>query len=636
MTSEPETSQTPPADYRAVPNWSGLLTRPEFPILEDTRQRVHHALRDKQVNFNDLAPVVERDPALCLNLQILTVYHNPECLHQISGAANCLSLLGMQELVKMIKQLPVISNNTTDERQLAYRTALHSAQMAGHISAWLSSIKGNNSQHYARWASMMVAAPLWAWLLADDQARNLLYFASRHFEPWHALQRLSGQHLRQWQTLVRKLALPPLAADCWNPVKWPSLYQWRLLRRHDPWDLPDKIGRPLLHSCQQPHLTPILANTLAWHLHTDPQGSFCQRWLTLTAHWMGKPRHSWQHNLRDIQMLSSEQQHSAFGSGVQHWLNSDSQPLRYPWITPPRHAETSIDNTTQTARHKQLERSRPSTFHPHSTDLLPEAAKSPALPLHAPTREIREKKTQPQPLADPRQHPQQQLQKQPQEQSQQKPSVPAPESAKAAMPVSTRTAALITEPATPAATSALAAKQTPAAKPELSALQRRLHNDPGSFTDWHQLMQALLHGLREDVGLPWAAVMLLSKDKSHLRLVYTEGLAEHSPVRNLQIDVRSLSLFSKLLEHPAGILVSPDTRERLLRNLPETIRQALPPFCLLMSIHAGAKPIGVVISGTNPGQTPPDTATWTAFKGLCQSGSSGLTQLAQASAKRKA
>lgn len=622
MTSEPETSQTPPADYRAVPNWSGLLTRPEFPILEDTRQRLHHALRDKQVNFNDLAPVVERDPALCLNLQILTVYHNPECLHQISGAANCLSLLGMQELVKMIKQLPVISHNTTDERQLAYRTALHNAQMAGHISAWLSSVKGNNSQHYARWASMMVAAPLWAWLLADDQARNLLYFASRHFEPWHALQRLSGQHLRQWQTLVRKLALPPLAADCWNPVKWPSLHQWRLLRRHDPWDLPDKIGRPLLHSCQQPHLTPILANTLAWHLHTDPQGSFCQRWLTLTAHWMGKPRHSWQHTLRDIQMISSEQQNSAFGSGVQHWLNSDSQPLRYPWITPHRPSESAINHPLQTAQHKQLERPRQATFRPHSTDRLPEAARSPALPLHAPTREIREKKTPP--LADPRQHPQQQSQKQPKKRSQQQPSIsiPAPESA------------------TAAATPASAAKQTPDTKPELSALQRRLHNDPGSFTDWHHLMQALLHGLREDVGLPWAAVMLLSKDKSHLRLVYTEGLAEHSPVRNLQIDVRPLSLFSKLLEHPAGILVSPNTRERLLRNLPEGIRQALPPFCLLMSIHAGAKPIGVVISGTNPGQTPPDAATWTAFKALCQSGSSGLMQLRQqqalASEKRKA
>jgi hypothetical protein len=529
----------------------------------------------------------------------------------------------------LIKQLPVISNNTTDERQLAYRTALHNAQMAGHISAWLSSVKGNNSQHYARWASMMVAAPLWAWLLADDQARNLLYFASRHVEPWHALQRLSGQHLRQWQTLVRKLALPPLAADCWNPVKWPSLHQWRLLRRQDPWDLPLKIGRPLLHSCQQPHLTPILANTLAWHLHTDPQGSRCQRWLTLSAHWMGKPQQSWQHNLRDIQILSSEQQNSAFGSGVQHWLNSGSQPLRYPWISPLQHSETAIDHTTQTAQHKQLERSRQATFRPHSTDRLPEAARPPVLPA-----QIRKKNTQP--LADPRQY----LQQQPEEPSQQQPSIPAPESAPAATPVLAQTAAAITESATPAATPASAAKQTPDTKPELSALQRRLHNDPGSFTDWHQLMQALLHGLREDVGLPWAAVMLLSKDKSHLRLIYTEGLAEHSPVRNLQIDVRPLSLFSKLLEHPAGILVSPDTRERLLRNLPEKIRQALPAFCLLMSIHAGAKPIGVVISGTNPGQTPPDAATWTAFKALCQSGSSGLMQLRQqqalASEKRKA
>ncbi|MCY0964357.1 hypothetical protein [Parathalassolituus penaei] len=604
MTSHPDSQFVPPADYRAVPEWKQLLTKPEFPILEETRNRVHQAMRDRQVNFQDLAPVVERDPALCLNLQLLTVQQNPECRHQISGAANCLSLLGMQELVKLVKRLPVINADTKDPRELAYRTALHNAHLASQIAAWWTTQKGNNSVHYARWATLLLAAPLWSWLLANDQARNFLYFASRRREPWHALQRISDRHLKDWQTLARKLALPPLAEDSWNPAKWPSLQQWHLLRRYDPWDLPDKIGRHLIHTFNQPHLTPLFACTLAWHLHIEPDSARTRRWLTLSTHWLSKPLYVWSGILREAQLLSAEQQGSSFGSGVLHWLQPEPQVLHYPWY----------EDEVQAAQRKRLQ-------------------------------EEEEKRSRSKPagvIEDTRVHPQPRLTRTAQETPlvaarRQRPAVQPPqalqaEAAHSESPILDRLAvpALINgRPPVRIPAEEKSEEQEPARAEHtsLDALQQRLQHNPASFGDWHQLMQALLHGIRKDLGLPWAAVTLLSRDKQQLRLVYQEGLPEHDPLIKLQVELSVTNLFSKLLEQPASIQITPASRAKLLRNLPDNLQMALPPFCLLMSIHAGSRPIGVVIAGT-AGEAP-SAQVWNAFRSLCQSGSQGLQNLRQ-------
>ena len=579
----------PPADYRVVPHWKQLLIRPEFPILEETRNRVHHALRDRQVNFQDLAPVVERDPALCLNLQLLTVQQNPECRHQISGAANCLSLIGMQELVRLVKRLPVISINTREPRELLYRTALQNAHLASCIAAWWTTLKGNNSVHYARWATLLLPAPLWSWLLHDDQAGNWLYFGSRMREPWQALQRISGRHIHEWQSLARKLALPPLAEDSWDPGKWPTLHEWRLLRRNDPWDLPDKIGRHLLHSFNQPHLTPLMASALAWHLHLHPQSALCRRWQTLASHWLGKPLHVWQAALSEAQLLSSELQDSSVGSGVYHWLQSEAEPLLYPWIAEPEAAPRPAQPATS---HPPL-RQRPSgeLIDNRTRVARPNTIRNvanPPLKTVGKTAATETDKTVTAAVGRPH--------------------------------TNTATTASIPHAITHPSINA----PLPATVP-LDALQQRMRQDANSFGDWHQLMQALLRGMRQDLGLPWAAVTLLSRDKQQLRLVYQDGLPTGNPLQQLQVDLGSTSLFSKLLEQPAGIMVTSATRERLLRNLPIALQQALPACCLFMSLHAGSKPIGVVIA--DGGEENAAATIWPAFRALCQSGSQGLHHL---------
>lgn len=614
----PENSVLMPSDLQAVPEWSQLLTRPEFPILEDTRHRIHQVLRDRQVNFQHLAPIVERDPALSLNLQMIAVHQNPDCLHQISGAANCISLIGLQEVVRLVKQLPVIPHQTTDEKLLAYRSALQTAHMASHLAAWWSTLKGNNSDHHARWATLMLGAPIWAWLLHDDQARNLWHWISRRQEPWQALLQLSGaNHLRQWQTLARKLAMPPLAAEVWNPGRWPSLYQWQQLRRHDPWDLPDKLARPMLHEWRQPHLTPILATALATWLHIDPDSSRCQRWIQLASHWLGKPPGFWSSNLVELQLSSARLQLDPGGAGIQHWLQPQPQAMFYPWIPAPeavmavqRQRGRSLDTTTAPAQpsavttstgNRQSKAGRPLAAAPQNQDTT---AKNTTQGTEQPASRTTTTGTP----------------------------------ARAAIagingtPTTTANKLAPVEPATADhrhAAGVPATATTPAASNTLSPLQNQLRNDPASFGDWHQLMKALLHGVLTDIGLPWAAVLLLNRDKTALRLVYQEGLSEHSPLRTLQLPLESQNLFSKLMEKPNGLMVTPDHRARLLRNVPERLRQILPEYCLLMSITAGNRPIGMVMSGTNPGQQPPTIQTWTAFRGLCQSGSQGLFNLRQ-------
>jgi len=332
-------------------DWDAVLKCTTLPILEETRSRLHSLLRDKQVTFNDLAPEIERDPALCLQIQRLAVQINPETLQQISGAANCLSLIGMQELVRLVKQLPVVTADSDDAGEQAYRSALITASMAGTLAAVLTQQKSNNSEHYARWAAVMVYAPLWPWLLQQPQAQNFFYYLGQGEESARAIQEVFGDDIKPWQQIVNRFAMPPLARDAWNPTKQPELKHWRLLLRHDPWDLDKETGRPLLHVCQKPELTPVLANALAWQLHISPASQRSQRWIRIISHWLSRSPDSLLPKLRETQLNTARLMRSAFSTGVHSWLSPQTMAnsgLVYPWIgdSPAPHISRSGKSAT--------------------------------------------------------------------------------------------------------------------------------------------------------------------------------------------------------------------------------------------------------------------------------------------------
>ena len=157
--------------------WEAVLAFRDLPILKETRDALRVELKNPQVSFESLVPVAERDPALCWHLLQKAVNHNPGCREQIHGVYNCLSLLGMQELIILVKKLPVIEDHPEDASQKVYRQALYTAHMAGCLAAQWASAKGTPTST-AYWSAMLANSILWPWLLLDQSSHNWFHYLS--------------------------------------------------------------------------------------------------------------------------------------------------------------------------------------------------------------------------------------------------------------------------------------------------------------------------------------------------------------------------------------------------------------------------------------------------------------------------
>lgn len=519
--------------------WRKLGSQQDFPILAETRLRIKKQLQDRRVSFDDLAPLVEQDPALCLHLQQEVARTRPGSLEQVSGAASCLSLLGMEALVRLMKHLPVIAADASEPSQQLYRRALLTARLAGNLAADWAAIMNNTSPHYARWSTMQASAPLWFWLLQYPPARNWLHLISRDVDLLPAARAIFGNSSREWTQLARQLNLPAMAQAMYEPARWPDHKQWRSLRRHDPRDSAQQ--RALMHLSHHPAMICLIANGLAWHWHIGPDSPRALRWQQLAANWLGRSLHVMQPQWRQLQVRTSHQQHSTLGTGLHLLLGP--QPLRqpYPWVNPMGEEEEAPEMLRTAAIHHQ------------------------------------------------------------------------PGSFIAAAPGQT--------PANPASDGRRINTQY------MKKLLRQLQHEPDSFGDLHYLMRGMLKGVCNGLGMPAACIALLNRERTALKVFYSEGLSEQSALRSFLIDLRTPSLFTKLMEKQSAVLLTPDNHDRYLAHIPPAMAERLPPHCMMMSIDAGAQPIGLVIALAGAQQPAITTAEFIEFKNLCIVTSHGLTAL---------
>ena len=521
----------PPAEL-----WQTLAACHDFPILEESRQRIRQQMHNRSVSFEDLAGSIERDPALCLHLLRLSVERHPGCNEQISGAASCLSLLGMQELVRLIKNLPVVSADTEDSRQQLYRRALLTAQLAGNLAAEWATVKGNPSVNYARWSTTLTSAPLWLALLHYQPAQNWLHLLTNGTELAKASRLIFDHTLSSIHKLNNALYLPVMATAVFQKKNWPTPAEWRVLRHHDPRDLDNQ--RPLIHHCQQPAMISLMANSLAWHWHIAPDSRRSKRWQALVSHWLGKPEPMLQPELRQLQVATTHQQHDGIATGLQLLLSPQPAIQEYPWIEAAAQAPAST--TPEKAPHR---------------------ARAPVVE-ESNERHLDEK--------------------------------------------------------------------------YMKKLLRQLQQEPDSFGDWHYLMRGMLKGVCEGIGLASACIALLNKDKTQLKVFYVEGMSEQAPMRRFVVDMRKPSLFNKLLEKQACLLLTAENRQRFLQHLPAATSELIPQQTMMMSIDAGAAPIGLVMGFAAEHQPNLSTAEYIGFKNLCQVTSQSLAALRANTEKRAA
>jgi hypothetical protein len=143
-----------------------------------------------------------------------------------------------------------------------------------------------------------------------------------------------------------------------------------------------------------------------------------------------------------------------------------------------------------------------------------------------------------------------------------------------------------------------------------------------------RLIDLLLSHLHHDLHLTRAVLMLLSRDKTRLGTRAGKGIDEHSPIRNLVIDISRPGLLKTLLAMPQALWVKAEDYQRYEAALPAKFKSSfLHESFFLMSLYAMGKPIGMIFCDRSQAVNKLDKLSYIQFKSAIMLTSKALTEM---------
>ncbi len=156
----------------ALRKWLRKLTAAPLPVFPETARRMRAVIAEGGESMRTLARVAASDPAFAFH-----VFREANALAGGSSRVfydleHTMSVLGMQRVLALIGNLPVLQDSAQD--QAAYRRQLAISHHAGTLTqAWLEARKRPAPQE-ARWTAALRTAPLWAIAHADPKAMGTI------------------------------------------------------------------------------------------------------------------------------------------------------------------------------------------------------------------------------------------------------------------------------------------------------------------------------------------------------------------------------------------------------------------------------------------------------------------------------
>jgi hypothetical protein len=521
-------------------DWQNVLKFKQFPLLPSTRKAFQLLMRKASLSFEGLARIAEQDPAICLHMILRIKQLNPTSVEQINTALGCISLLGMEEVVKLVKQLPVLEEVPRSLPERNYMAMLHTAVLAGQIAAQWAQFKPGLNQHQAQWSAMLASAPLWPWQLQQVSASQETFNQmSQGKDLIPALEasfgKLSKTRLGHWKKIADALALPNICRSLWQQQCWPKPNEWQELRSQKLTSI--EGHRTLKHKCQQPEMLIYLANALASQYRFGAYRLKTKRWLALSSNFLNKDAHDIHKEVTSLNLQLARQGRGqsaiatllapTYTSMPECWVYQCQKQLAE--FKMERDAPKAVSNTNITSHERKID------------------------------------------------------------------------------------------------------------QPVIKRLMQQLSESPESFGDLHYLMRSVLKGITEGIGLKHAYIMVQNKLGTAAKVYYQQGLAETDPLCQFGIALDSSSVFKKMLEKPASLMITEHNRDKMLRGITEAQRQVLPQQFMMMSIFSNDRPIGIIFAdlGNPPQNAPMQPSEYMAFKSICLAASKSLGKLAIATQKKK-
>ncbi len=156
----------------------------------------------------------------------------------------------------------------------------------------------------------------------------------------------------------------------------------------------------------------------------------------------------------------------------------------------------------------------------------------------------------------------------------------------------------------------------------------RLSDPQYAFSKPAQVLQTLLQGLHQGLGLQRLALLLVNQPHQQLQCAHSLGLPTEHPLKEVKLSLEVPSLFRRLSEKPAGIWLDARNREKLDAMLPESFSRSLDSGdYLLMSVFQRDTPIALIYADDLPKRNRLSQFQYDQFRQLCSAATQTLRRL---------
>lgn len=298
MAQAPSTNRAAATSTAATANslgsWQQTLQSLILPADPQVKAAALQKLRSRTGNANNVARILQDDPALCLVLmqeanKSLSLFGN-----EVTSLAHSISLLGFPHVETLLRRTQAHDKKSfpyLDEYRQQLSISLHAAHQA---VAW-AKLNPHWPQQHVFWPALFHRAPIWAlWYHAGERMQQLQQSRAQHRGASHRQleQSLLGINTSElFASLCSNWHLPSPTQQSWQPNLCGSARQWVALSNIAPQPITQPLeAHPKLQQvCNHPAFLIALSNRLADESEWDWYSSRTQRIQRLLAVALNRP-----------------------------------------------------------------------------------------------------------------------------------------------------------------------------------------------------------------------------------------------------------------------------------------------------------------------------------------------------------
>ena len=157
---------------------------------------------------------------------------------------------------------------------------------------------------------------------------------------------------------------------------------------------------------------------------------------------------------------------------------------------------------------------------------------------------------------------------------------------------------------------------------------QRLNDGYPLYTKPAHILQALLQGLHQGLGLSRIALLLIKPNQQQLHCARTLGMDDTAAMKQLKIDLEIPSLLKRLSDKPAGIWLDASKRKTLRPMLPDAFLDAVHTGdYLLMSVFNKGEPLAILYADGGQKVRSLSGFQYEQFRQLCAAATLALKRL---------